>query len=132
MAIERRDGLVVRRHERRDVRMRAVVSVPRNEDEVLRFSEHAPVGPQGVDTVLVDIGTGGLGFEADVFFPRGAIVDVSVSDPDGNGAVFSTRAIVRRTAMLDREPTYATGVQFIDPDRAVIDAIERLTERGAA
>ncbi len=132
MTLEARDGLIVRRDERQDVRMRALISVPRLDDEVLRFSDSAPVGPAGVDAVLVDIGKGGLGFESDVFFPRGAIIDVSITDPDGNGALLSSRAIVRRTSMIDRTPSYATGVQFVDPDQKTLETVERLSAGGLA
>lgn len=132
MSIESRDGLIVRRDARRDVRMRAVVSVPRSEESTLRLSESAPVGAGGVDAVLVDIGKGGMGFESPVFFPRGVELDVSVSDPDGNGALLIERAIVRRTSMIDRTPSYATGVQFLGASEKTIAAIERLNQRDAS
>lgn len=132
MTLDSRDGLIVRRDERLDVRMRALISVPRLDEEVFRLSDSAPVGASGVDAVLVDVGVGGMGYESDLFFPRGAVVDVSVSDPDGNGSLFSARAVVRRSSMIDRTPSYATGVQFVDPDERTIEAIKRINAGGQA
>ena len=132
MSIESRDGLIVRRDARSDVRMRALVSVARSDEQIVRLSESAPAGPSGVEAVLVDIGKGGLGFQSDVFFPRGAVLDVSVTDPDGNGSLLSERAVVRRTAMIDRTPSYATGVQFVDASPKTIEAIERIDAGGGA
>lgn len=131
MSVDRREDLVIRRHERQDVRMRATVRVSRSDGDVVRFSESAPsMTNAGADTVLVDIGRGGLGFECPVFFPRGAVVDVTVNDPDGNGALLTCRGVVRRTSMVDRTPTYAAGVQFIEPSQEALEAIDAISQGG--
>ena len=53
-------------------------------------------------------------------------MDVAITDPDGNGVLLSCRAVVRRAAMVDRTPTYATGVRFLDPDERTLEALDRI------
>ncbi|MEM1424432.1 MAG: PilZ domain-containing protein [Planctomycetota bacterium] len=132
MSIESREGLIVRRDARTDVRLRGVVTVPREHEDIVKLSPSAPTGSSGVDAILIDIGKGGIGFESPIFFPRGAVIDVSLTDPDGNGSLLSERVIVRRTSMVGSGPTYATGVQFVDPSDHTERAIETLTAGDAS
>ncbi|GAB4539228.1 MAG: hypothetical protein Tsb0020_53050 [Haliangiales bacterium] len=56
--------------------------------------------------MLVDIGRGGLGFESNVFFPRGAVIDVSVSDPDGLIELLKSEEYGGGQSMWDRTLIY--------------------------
>ena len=132
MTLNQRQGLVVRGHTRQEIALRAHVSLPPAAETIIKLSDRAPTTPDGVEAVLVDIGAGGLGFESAVFFPRDSVVRISISDSDGNGEVTTVRGIVRRAQMIDRTPTYSTGVQFTDLTDRIKASITQLVGGEAA
>lgn len=132
MGLDQRQGLVVRGHERQAIALRAHVALPPAPEAIAKLSDRAPTTPEGIEAILVDIGAGGLGFESGVFFPRDCRLVISITDPDGNGDLTMVRGIVRRAQMIDRAPTYATGVQFTDLTDRSRAAIERLSGGDAA
>ncbi len=132
MTLNQRQGLVVRGHTRQEIALRAHVSLPPASETIAKLSDRAPTTPEGVEAVLIDIGAGGLGFESTVFFPRDCRVCISITDPDGNGEITNVRGVVRRAQMIDRAPTYSTGVQFTDLSDRSKAAIAQLTGGEAA
>jgi len=83
------NGLTVRRYERHEVGLPAVLSLTGSACHAVRFSATSETDGQGIPATLVDIGDGGLGVRTSVMLPRGTTLRVRVTHPQGNEQRFT-------------------------------------------
>ncbi len=95
--------------------------------------------PEAQSIVAVtDVSGGGLGLRSGVMLPRNLRLLVCVQGVGGSAPRSVTvEATVRRCSMMDHEPTYAVGLQFVDPtgedERLLIaDAARRMKTAAAS
>lgn len=137
-------GLTVRRHERHQLSLAGLVAVSSHPAPAigmdafrggrLRFSPESGVNESGFAAKVVDLGAGGLGFTAQQFIPRGALLRVRVLAENGSQASprLDVDVRVQRVAMIDRKPTYLFGVSFVDPSPAALASVKALVVQMAA
>ncbi len=72
-----------------------------------------------VGMAVIDVSAGGLGLRSGIYLPRNMRLVLRVSsvetDQESHGEVLNIRGVIRRCEMLDHQPTYKVGIQFIDP-----------------
>jgi c-di-GMP-binding flagellar brake protein YcgR len=138
--VSQKSGLTVRQHEREGIQVPVEFFVsPEHGAQVHLSPESSAVGQHTLRGTAVDISSGGMGLEFRQFIPRmcGGTVRVFVPDPISVGAdgsplfeaVFEHQVKVRRVYLIGREPLYAMGVAFIDPDPDIDHRITTLLER---
>ncbi len=119
-------GLTVRRHDRHQLTLTAIIGLGAHPAPVIgvegfaggrvRFSGESGISETGAPCTVVDLGAGGLGARTGVFYPRGALLRVRILDAAGNLASPRLDSYVRvqRVTMIDRKPTYLLGTAFTD------------------
>jgi hypothetical protein len=135
-------GLTVRQYEREHVRLPIELVLADQHATQVRFSQSSTAaGRHAIRGLAVDISPGGMGLQTAQFLPRmcEGIVrvheprtgsgEVAANDPITTPLLFEHRVKVRRVFLLDREPTYAVGVAFVDPapgiDKTVMSLLDR-------
>ncbi len=98
--------------------------------------------PESQSVVAVtDVSAGGIGLRSGVLLPRNLRLLVCVQGVGGSVASVArsvtVEGVVRRCTMLDHEPTYSVGLQFVDAtgedERLLVaDADRRLKVAAAA
>lgn len=109
---------LIRQHARTECRFAAEVA-PVTDTSSLRLARHA-LEHATEHIVLVDFSEGGLGLRSPVFFPRGAVLRVTIRGLEGADQVRKVEFVVRvqRTVMQTREPSYYLGTAFVETDAA--------------
>ena len=110
---------VNRQHERHaaDITIELIL-LPQSREQV------APTGGKSMAGHVTDLSEGGAGVVTQTFLPRGTQVEFRVPG-DGDTSTEGLAARVMRVSMVDREPHYAVGLRFEDPDK---DTLGRLSE----
>ena len=126
-------GLTVRRYERHEVGLRAVLSLTGSSCHAIRFSATSETDAQAIEATLVDIGDGGLGVRASVMLPRGATMRVKVERLDTPGSMlFDAEVRLQRIVMKGREPTYLLGMAFVNQTPNLAQQVADLRAYAAA
>lgn len=123
--------LLVRQHERYTCRLSAKLRVVPEDAPQVSIARSVGDGAGGVNCIVVDCSSGGVGLQSPVFLPRGSKVIVTISSESldsstaGSAAdsastelpstVFKGTLRVQRVSMLDRTPTYYLGTALIKP-----------------
>lgn len=121
-------SLVLRRSARHDVALRAKVTIAADHAAQVRFSA-GTAGRQGcLETDVVDLGAGGVGFLSPVYIPQRCLLDVRVYGLGGDQAqeLIVVRARVQRVIMTDRRPAYLIGTAFENPNEETSARIDWL------
>lgn len=66
------------------------------------------------DLAVIDVSEGGFGLITGVLIPKNLKLTVHVDATTEGGRVFHIRGVTRRCVMIDHQPSYQVGVQFID------------------
>jgi len=126
------NGLTVRRYERHEVGLPAVLSLTGSACHAVRFSATSETDGQGIPATLVDIGDGGLGVRTSVMLPRGTTLRVRVTHPQGNELLLEVEARLQRLSMKGREPSYLLGMAFVNPPANIAEQVSRTRACAAA
>ncbi len=136
--------LLVRQHERYTCRLSAKLRVVPEDAPQVSIARSVGDGAGGVNCIVVDCSSGGVGLQSPVFLPRGVKVIVTVSSQivDNHAAdtppslsslelpktVFKGTLRVQRVSMLDRTPTYYLGTALIKAvgEQADLSASDKL------
>jgi c-di-GMP-binding flagellar brake protein YcgR len=119
-------GLTVRQYEREQLEMPVEFIVSDEHAQQIKFSSSSSAaGPHTVKGTVRDISPGGMGFYCKQFLPRMSHGMVRVYGPQSD-VIFQHRVMVRRVRVLDREPSYALGLAFIEPPPGIEQTIETL------
>ena len=123
------DGLVIRRSTRYDLAAPMQISVMPEHERQVRFARGVALDGGWVEAQLTDIGLGGLGFVAEVFFPKGVQLLARVFEQADRPHILECPVIARRTVMTDQRPAYLVGTSFgsLNDDHA--HQLERLLKR---
>lgn len=121
--------LLVRQHERYTCRLSAKLTVVPEDAPQVSIARSVGDGAGGVNCIVVDCSSGGVGLQSPVFIPRGAKVIVTISSqvvpsttldapPEPSSlelpaTVFKGTLRVQRVSMLDRTPAYYLGTALI-------------------
>ena len=124
---------MVRSSDRHDTRLPARLQVAEHHEDEIKFSDGLIDQDGWLGVTLCNLSSGGLGIEASVFLPRGAVFrlrcdvrvgahgEISQSGPvagASNAGVSSTtldiNGLVRRVTMADPTPRYEVGMSFQD------------------
>ena len=130
-------GLTVRQHERQTIDLRVEFVVGDEHREQVRFSPTSNAAEPFVTRgTASDISPGGMGMVGPQFIPRMCDGSVRIFDPRPTGTgpdgtpilevVFEHRAGVRRVVLDSHEPTYALGVEFVDPVPDIADRVSNV------
>lgn len=133
-------GLTVRQHEREGIQVPVEFYICSEHCQQVHFSPQSSAsGQHWLRGRAVDISSGGMGLEFRQFIPRmcEGTVRVFAPDPMGIGAdgsplyeaAFEHRVKVRRVYLIGREPLYAMGVAFVDPESDIDQRIADLLIR---
>mgnify|MGYP003576764153 CR=1 FL=1 len=133
-------GLTVRQFEREHVRLPIELVIAEQHAGQVRFSQSSSAaGRHMIRGLAVDISPGGMGLQCAQFLPRNCEGTVRVYEPTGTeGAVndlpptavlLEHRVKVRRVFLLDREPTYAIGVAFVDLKPGIEKIVASILDR---
>jgi len=133
-------GLTVRQHEREGIEVPVEFLVCDEHGGQVHFSPASSAsGQHAVRGKAVDISAGGMGLECRQFMPRmcEGIIRVFGPDPIGTAAdgspiletAFEHRVKVRRVYLIGRDPLYALGVAFVDPQPEIDQRIAELLSR---
>lgn len=133
-------GLTVRQHEREGIEVPIEFVVCDEYRGQIRFSsDSSALDLHTLPGKAVDISSGGMGLETRQFVPRmcEGIVRVFVPDPtmkmrDGSPMmekVFEHRVRVRRVYTVRRDPVYALGVAFVNPQPGTEQLITALLKK---
>ncbi len=115
---------MARRQRRQFVRLRVDLRVHVTLDEATR-EQVVPINGPIVPARLVDLSAGGCQLIVPTFIPRNATVSVEI--PAGELLMAtSIPARVMNARMVSREPSYALGVRFEDPENKVFLVLEAL------
>ncbi len=72
-----------------------------------------------LDLAVTDVSRGGLGLSTGFYMPKNLRVTVSVSlageTQEASQQDFVVQGIVRHCAVVDHQPSYHVGIQFLDP-----------------
>jgi len=133
-------GLTVRQHEREGIEVPIELVICEEHASQVRFSPgSSAAGEHGIRGMAVDISAGGMGLECRHFVPRMCEGLIRAFTPDplgiaGDGTpildvMFEHRVKVRRVYLIGREPLYALGVAFVDPQSDIDQRISALLKR---
>jgi hypothetical protein len=133
-------GLTVRQYERAGIELSVELVICDDHSRQVRFSPSAAsAGQHAVRAIAKDISAGGMGLEGRHYLPRMTEGIVRVFDPSPTGIAsdgtpileiaFEHRVKVRRVWLTSREPTYATGIAFVNPAPDIDLVIARLLDR---
>ena len=71
----------------------------------------------GLPIVVVEMSLGGCAIQTAIEFPLGAVHEFNLTLGDGSSVVVRGQAVhSKNVAAEDEEPSYLTGIQFIDDD----------------
>ncbi|MBL1216083.1 MAG: hypothetical protein D8M59_01150 [Planctomycetes bacterium] len=124
--------LTIRRFERNDIVLDALLEVDESQREQVVFSSSNPQAANAhtLKVTLADVGDGGVGIQTSVFLPRGLKARVRVMaprlesqdgetanqrDPQGEATtevLFEHGVQVRRVELTSRIPTFFIGMSF--------------------
>lgn len=125
-------GLTVRRFERHALSLPLKVTLDEATGGAVRLSRSSG-GADGFNATLVDLGQGGLGIESPRYLPRKTVIRVRLyADASRNLPEFQTTVRVMRTWMSSRDPSYAIGCSFVDPDPKLQQTVEDVLSAIAA
>lgn len=125
-------GLTVRRYERHEVGLRAILSLTGDAARVIHFSAAAETDPEAIEATLVDIGDGGLGVRTNLLLPRGTTLRVRVPMPGADSTMLlDAEARLQRVTMKGREPSYLLGMAFTNQSPTLGQQVAALREFAA-
>lgn len=125
-------GLTVRRFERHTLSLPVKVTLDESCAGAVRLSRSSG-GADGFNATLVDLGQGGLRIESPRYLPRHTLLRVRLyADAARELPEFRTIVRVMRTWMTSREPSYALGCSFVDPDPQLQQTVEDVLSAIAA
>jgi hypothetical protein len=125
-------GLTVRRFERHELSLPVRVTLDHSSGSVVRLSRSSG-GSDGFGATLVDLGQGGLGIESPHYLPRRTVLRVRLlADTLRHLPEFQTTVKVMRSRMSSREPSYALGCSFVEPDARLQQTVEDVLSAIAA
>lgn len=124
-------GLIVRRHERRDLVLPVSLSVAPEHQPMVRFAAGICERDGWIRGTLTDLSPGGLGMMTHVFLPRMSILRVRVRElsDDESSPVLDVKVRVQRVVMTDRRPAYLVGTSFVDVTEQQREVIARAVAR---
>ena len=129
-------GLRVRQHKRSDIDLPVEFVVAERDRPQVRFSASSPAESESVIRgISIDISPGGMGFNSEVYLPRGCEGSLRVLDPLPTGqrpdgttlyeVFFSQRVKVRRVRMIEGG-AFFIGVSFAEPEQVDPDITNRM------
>lgn len=125
-------GLTVRRFERHELSLPVRITLDHSSGSAVRLSRSSG-GSDGFSATLVDLGQGGLGLESPHYLPRQTVLSVRLlADTLKHLPEFKTTVKVMRSRMSSREPSYALGCSFVDPDAKLQQTVEDVLSAIAA
>lgn len=124
-------GLIIRRNERHEISLPAQARVAYSHADVIKLNKGAGGKDGWVDIHLIDFSTAGIGIVSSTFFPRGALIDIKILDPESHDQESLVQCTMRvmRVQMTDRRPAYLIGGAFSEPDDEVNTQIAKLMDR---
>lgn len=134
MPAENTKGLMVRRTERREVALPALVCVAPQHTTTVRLARGSGHRDGWIEAGLVDLSTKGLGLITQVFLPRGSLVRIRLLQPgegEASNVMVDCNAKVARVIMTDRRPGYLVGVSLVDNSEEQLRALADLIDRFA-
>ncbi len=120
------NDLMVRRHERHELVLPAILSVAPEHQSLVRFNPSICERDGWIPATLADISPGGLGLVTSVFIPRMSLMRVRVMRGQDERQVLDVKVRLQRVTMTDRRPAYLLGTAFVelnDEQKSVIQAI---------
>jgi hypothetical protein len=139
--VTQQTGLTVRQFEREHVRLPIELVIAEQHVGQVRFSQSSSAaGRNMIRGLAVDISPGGMGLQCAQFLPRmcegvvrvfepAAGGDSAANDPAPTTVLLEHRVKVRRVFLLDREPTYAIGLAFVDLKPGIEKTVASVLDR---
>lgn len=125
-------GLIVRRYERHELVLPAIVSVAPEHQSLVRFNSAVCERDGWIPATLTDISPGGLGLMTQVFLPRMSLIRVRVLRGHDEAQVLDVKVRVQRVIMSDRRPAYLVGTAFVEVSEEQKAIIESITGNGSS
>jgi hypothetical protein len=139
--VSQTSGLTVRQHARTGIEVPFEFIIADEHRAQVHFSpSSSALDSYTIRGKAVDISSGGMGLECRQFIPRMCEGTVRLFSPKAESSLpasagsqaadclFEHRAKVRRVYTIGREPTYALGVAFVNPEPVVDQQINKLLE----
>lgn len=120
------NDLMVRRFERHELVLPAILSVAPEHQSLVRFNPSICERDGWIPATLADISPGGLGLITGVFIPRMSLVRVRILRGQDERQVLDVKVRMQRICMTDRRPAYLLGTAFVelnDEQKGVIQSI---------
>lgn len=117
---------MVRRHERHELVLPAILSVAPEHQAMVRFNPSICERDGWIRATLTDISPGGLGLITGVFIPRMSLMRVRIMRGQDERQVLDVKVRLQRICMTDRRPAYLLGTAFVelsDEQKSVIQSI---------
>lgn len=121
-------SILVRRHERAACRLDAELSCHAACGTQVRLSRAVGSGQGTVRATVLDLGSGGMGINSPVYFPKGSTIHVIIG-PAGGPVLLEADLEVRRVEMVGREPLFELGTCFHGADAALAERVGRVIEQ---
>jgi hypothetical protein len=121
-------SILVRRHERAACRLDAELSCHALCATQVRLSRAAGSGHGTVRAMVIDLGSGGMGINSPVYFPKGSTIHVVIG-PAGGPVLLEADLEVRRVEMTGREPLFELGTCFHGAGAALAERVGRVIEQ---
>jgi hypothetical protein len=116
-------GLTVRQYEREELELPVEFSIGDEHTRQIKLSSTSSApSAHMIRGTLRDISPGGMGFFSTQFLPRMCEGTIRIFDQRSQ-VIFQHRVKVRRVIQHDRQPTYALGLAFIDPEAGIEQTI---------
>ncbi|MCL4219894.1 MAG: PilZ domain-containing protein [Phycisphaerales bacterium] len=119
--------LIVRRFERHELVLPAILSVAPEHQALVRFNPSICERDGWIPATLADISPGGLGLITQVFIPRMSLMRVRVMRGEDERQVLDVKVRLQRICMTDRRPAYLLGTAFVELSDEQKNVIQTIT-----
>lgn len=119
--------LIVRRFERHELVLPAILSVAPEHQSLVRFNPSICERDGWIPATLADISPGGLGLITQVFIPRMSLMRVRVMRGEDERQVLDVKVRLQRICMTDRRPAYLLGTAFVELSDEQKNVIQTIT-----
>ncbi|MCA9294027.1 MAG: hypothetical protein KDA20_09460 [Phycisphaerales bacterium] len=120
-------GLTVRRFERHELQLEALVDIDEASKEIVRFSPESGVSGM-IRAQVRDVGEGGLSVALPVFVPRRTCLRVRILEAGQtlDAPALDAHVRVMRLRMEGAKPTYIAGCAFVQRTQALTEQVQAL------
>lgn len=124
-------GLIVRRTERFEISLPARVRVAMHHIDSVQFAKGVTGPDRWMSVDVVDFSGGGVGFVADIFFPRALDLEMEIPGlgESDDRVLLRCGLHIKRVQMTDRRPAYLIGCAFNDIDQETQGNIDSLIDK---